>query len=205
MVAQSKGMTPADQTQVSSILEFWFGKPQLDDSYEQRRNYWFSKQLEFDAAIRRQFLGLYEQAAAGELESWSQTPEGSLALILIFDQFPRNMFRDSPQAFATDSRALALARQAVSAGFDHQLTPLQRIFLYLPFEHSEQLADQTESLRLFKQLCTAAPELSDIWDYALRHQAVIERFGRYPHRNAILGRDTTPEEAAFLQQPGSRF
>lgn len=191
--------------QIQAVLEFWFGLPGVDDSYEHRRKFWFGKQPEFDTAIRQQFLRLYEQAAAGELDRWPETPEGRLALILVLDQFSRNMFRDTPQAFATDSKALALAQQGVSAGFDHHLTPLQRIFFYLPFEHSEQLADQIESLKLFDRLRIDAPELSDVWDYALRHQAVIKRFGRFPHRNAILGRGSTPEEAAFLQQPGSSF
>lgn len=189
---------------VQSVLRFWFGAAG-ETSYQERRKFWFGKQPELDAAIREQFRSLYEQAASGELQDWSQSPEGCLALILLLDQFSRNMFRDSPQAFATDAQALALAQQAVAAGFDQALTPLQRIFLYLPFEHSERLADQTHSVELFERLYQRAPELSDVWDYAQRHQAVIEQFGRFPHRNAILGRDTTAEEAEFLQQPGSRF
>ncbi len=189
---------------IQSVLRFWFGEAG-EASYQERRRFWFGKQPEFDAAIREQFRQLHEQAASGQLKDWSQKPEGCLALILLLDQFSRNMFRDSPQAFATDAQALALAQQAVAAGFDQALTPLQRIFLYLPFEHSEQLADQTRSVELFEQLYQQAPALSDVWDYAQRHQAVIKQFGRFPHRNAILGRDTTAEEAEFLQQPGSRF
>ncbi len=194
-------MTRAPETQ--AVLRFWFGEP--PQSYAERRKLWFGKQPEFDATIRQQFQQLYEQAATGALDGWAQAPQGCLALILILDQFSRNMFRDKPQAFATDAKALALAWQAVDADFDRELTPLQRIFLYLPFEHSEQIADQAQSVQRFEQLYLEQPELMDVWGYAKRHQAVVEQFRRFPHRNAILGRETTPAEAEFLQQPGSSF
>lgn len=191
---------------ITAILNFWFGDPGTESaSYEQRRRFWFGKAPEFDQAIREQFQPVYAQAAAGQLNHWQDTPEGSLALILVLDQFSRNMFRDTAQAFATDSQALAAAKRAIAHGFDQQLPPIQRIFLYLPLEHSEEIADQQQSVEQFRQLAAASPDLQDTFDYALRHQSVIERFGRFPHRNRLLGRDTTPEEAEFLTQPGSSF
>lgn len=189
-----------------AILQFWFGDLQSESSsYAQRRKLWFGKQPEFDAAIRQQFQPIYEQAAAGTLDVWQQTPLGCLALILLLDQFSRNMFRDTPQAFATDRQALQFARFAVAQGFDRQLLPIQRMFIYLPFEHSEDPEFQRQSVKLSQQLAGEAPELADVADYALRHQAVIERFGRFPHRNRILGRASTPAEIEFLKQPGSSF
>jgi uncharacterized protein (DUF924 family) len=191
---------------ITAILNFWFGDSGTEStSYEQRRRFWFGKTPEFDQAIREQFHAVYAQAAAGQLDHWQDTPEGSLALILVLDQFSRNMFRDTAQAFATDPQALAAAKRAIARGFDQQLLPIQRIFLYLPLEHSEDLADQQQSVEQFRQLIAASPDLQDTFDYALRHQSVIERFGRFPHRNRLLGRDTTPEEAEFLTQPGSSF
>jgi uncharacterized protein (DUF924 family) len=191
---------------VQTILKFWFGDPAVEATdYASRRKLWFGKQPEFDAAIRQQFQPIYEQAASGALDDWQQTPEGCLALLILLDQFPRNLFRDQPQAFATDAKALAVAQQAVEQGFDRQLDPIQRVFVYLPFEHSEDPQFQQQSVALFDQLQTAAPELADTYDYALRHQAVIDRFGRFPHRNEVLGRVNTPEEAEFLTQPGSSF
>lgn len=187
-----------------AILQFWFGEPGSEAaSYNQRRKVWFGKQPEFDALICQQFQAVYKQAVVGELENWQQTPQGCLALIIVLDQFPRNMFRGTPQAFAADFQALRSAQFAIEQGFDHQLVPIQRIFMYLPFEHSEDLVQQQRSVELFHQLSTEAPELADVHDYALRHQAVIQKFGRFPHRNVILGRESTAAELAFLQQPGS--
>lgn len=192
-------------SQVQAILKFWFGDSPQESSYEQRRQLWFRKRPEFDAEIRQRFADVYEQAATGALDAWQQAPLSCLALIIVLDQFPRNMFRDTPQAFATDAKALDVAQRAVAQGFDQQLRPLQRIFLYLPFEHSENLAHQHQSVELTRQLSAEAPELADVFDYAVRHQDVIERFGRFPHRNRILGRESTPEEIEFLKQPGSSF
>lgn len=192
------------ETAIESILRFWFGEPG-QDSYQQRRKIWFSKQPEFDQVLRQQFQPVYQQVAGGELSAWQTSAMGCLAQIIVLDQFPRNMFRNQPQAFATDSLALKLAQKTVAAGFDRQLDPLQRMFVYLPFEHSENLADQNQSVAQFQQLIAAAPELTDVLDYAIRHRAVIQRFGRFPHRNAILGRASTPEEIEFLKQPGSSF
>jgi uncharacterized protein (DUF924 family) len=189
--------------QAEAILEFWFGKPDEAD-YGKSRKVWFTKNPEFDDEVRSRFLNVHNQAAAGELDDWNATPQGCLALIILLDQFPRNMFRGQPQAFATDPQALAYARHAVTQGFDKELPKLQRWFVYLPFEHSENLADQRQCVELCEQLGDE-PEMREAIDYAYRHLRVIERFGRFPHRNQILGRETTPEEAEFLKQPGSSF
>ncbi|AFZ19488.1 hypothetical protein Mic7113_3770 [Allocoleopsis franciscana PCC 7113] len=185
------------------ILDFWFGQPD-EDGYGKSRKIWFIKNPEFDEEVRSRFLPTYQQAAAGELDSWKASPHTCLALILLLDQFPRNLFRGQPQAFATDSLALAYAQHAVANGFDQELLPIQRQFIYLPFEHSENLAHQHQCLELFSTL-KDEPECVSGIDYAHRHFQVIERFGRFPHRNQILGRETTPEEGEFLKQPGSSF
>lgn len=191
---------------IQTILTFWFGDPAVEATdYASRRKFWFGKQPDFDAAIQQQFQEVYDQAAQGQLDDWLQTPEGCLALLIVLDQFSRNLFRDQPQAFAADVRALSIAQQVVTQGFDRQLAPIQRVFVYLPFEHSENFQHQRQSVARFEQLQAEAPELADTYDYAVRHQAVIERFGRFPHRNKILGRVSTPEEAEFLTQPGSSF
>ena len=185
------------------VLEFWFGAPDSPE-FGRPRTPWFVKSAQFDALIRDRFLVTHEAAAAGALDAWSSRPLAALALAVVLDQFPRNMFRGTPRAFATDARALALARDAVQRGFDAVLLPVQRWFVYLPFEHAEDLAMQGKSLRLFERLATDAAGAGTL-TYAMRHYAVIERFGRFPHRNAILGRASTPEELAFLAQPGSSF
>lgn len=183
---------------VQEILQFWFGeilKP---------RKEWFIKNPDFDEAIRSRFLTTYEQAATEPFDCWLDSPESGLALVIVLDQFPRNLFRGQPKAFATDSKALSVAQIAIEKGFDRQLPGVQRFFFYLPFEHSENLAHQNQAVQLFEQF-QDDPDLQDTYDYALRHRAVIERFGRFPHRNTILGRASTPEEIEFLKQPGSSF
>lgn len=185
------------------ILDFWFGQPDEED-YGKSRKIWFIKNPEFDEEVRSRFFPTYQQAASGELDSWKASPQTCLALILLLDQFPRNLFRGQPQAFATDSLALAYAQHAVANGLDKDLLPIQRQFIYLPFEHSENLTHQHQCLELFSTL-KDEPECVSSVDYARRHFQVIERFGRFPHRNEILGRETTPEEAEFLKQPGSSF
>ena len=191
---------------VQAVLNFWFGDPTSpESSYTQRRKLWFIKSEETDETIRQEFMPLYAQAATGELDSWDTEPRSCLALLLILDQFPRNLFRDTPRAFATDEKALAIAKRAVDRGFDKKLTLVQRLFMYLPLEHSENLEDQHRSVALVKTLKDEDAALEDAYDYALRHRDVIQRFGRFPHRNAILGRESTAEEQDFLQQPGSRF
>lgn len=190
-------------SQVNEILEFWFGNPESAD-YGKQRKQWFTKNPTFDNDVRSQFLNDYQQAAAGQLDNWKTSPQSCLALIILLDQFPRNMFRGQPQAFATDSKALETAEHAIDWGFDQELLPIQRWFIYLPFQHSENLKHQHQSVELFSTL-KDDPNCAEGIDYANRHLRVIERFGRFPHRNSILGRQTTPEEAEFLKQPGSSF
>lgn len=189
------------------ILTFWFGTPETgDDVYSIRRKLWFRKNPEVDQQIRDQFLPIYEKAAfSSSLDDWQTTARGALALIIVLDQFPRHLFRNNPQAFATDGKARAIAKGAIANRSDQQIPPLQQHFIYMPLEHSEDLDDQMLSVALFRQLAESCPKLADAYDYALRHKAVIESFGRFPHRNAILGRNTTPDEAEFLKKPGSSF
>lgn len=190
-------------SQFEEVLDFWFGKPNDEDCGKPRKA-WFIKNPEFDEEVRSRFLSTYYQAAAGELDHWKELPRSCLALIILLDQCPRNLFRGQPQAFATDSKALSIAQHAVSQGFDKKLLPVQRWFIYLPFEHSENLEHQRYCTELFSTL-KDDPDSSDTIDYAYRHMEVIERFGRFPHRNKILGRESTPEEEEFLKQPGSSF
>ncbi|MBI2313264.1 MAG: DUF924 domain-containing protein [Betaproteobacteria bacterium] len=184
------------------ILDFWFGT--AAEGPPGPRKLWFSKNPAVDTEIRERFLDDYGLAAEGKLPGWQAAPEPCLALILLLDQFPRNMFRDTPLAFATDPLALAAAKQAVGAGFDTGMPNLRRMFLYLPFEHSEALADQDEAVRRLEAV-KGDPQMAAALDYAHRHREVIRRFGRFPHRNAILGRESTAEEREFLRQSGSSF
>lgn len=200
-MSQNLTLEPA----AAEVLTFWFGAPGEDTSYAACRKLWFGKAPEFDRAIAERFRSLIEQAAAGQLDSWQRTSQGALALLILLDQFPRNLYRGTPQAFASDLKALAVAKTAIDRKFDQELAPLQRIFVYLPLEHSEMLPNQMRSVALFEKLSADAPELQDTFDYAIKHRDVIDRFGRFPHRNAILGRFSTPEEIEFLQQPGSSF
>lgn len=188
------------------ILRFWFGDPEdPDGEYGQQRKVWFKKDPGFDDRIRRCFLTDYEQAAAGELVTWRHEPRPCLALVILLDQFPRNLFRGDARSFASDRAARDTAYYALAQGYDQQVLPVERIFFYLPLEHSENLADQDRSVELVRSLQATHPEFEPSLDYALRHRDVIQRFGRFPHRNKILGRETTSEEAEFLQRPGSRF
>ena len=190
-------------TSPAQVLEFWFGAPGSPEAQHARRE-WFAKDAAFDAEIGRRFGATIEAALAGALEGWAQAPHPALALIVVLDQFTRNVFRDTPRAFSGDPAALALARSVVDRGWHEQLAPLQRVFVYLPFEHSEDIVDQCESLRLFG-LLRDDPQAGGMLEWAIKHYDVVERFGRFPHRNAILGRESTPQELAFLAQPGSRF
>ncbi|YAF97277.1 MAG: DUF924 family protein [Nodularia sp. CChRGM 3473] len=190
-------------SQAKTILEFWFGDPEEPD-YGKPRAFWFTEKSEFDRELRNQFLPDYQKAAAGYLDDWIDAAETCLALILLLDQFPRNMFRGTPEAFATDWEALSAAQHAVVQGYDRQFLPVQRWFIYLPFEHSENPAHQHQCVKLFQQL-SHDPDSAKAIEYSLRHQEIIARFGRFPHRNSILGRTSTPEEKEFLQQLGSIF
>lgn len=183
----------------AEVLHFWFG----DAAALRVREEWFRKSEAFDESVRSRFGDTIERALARELDGWSATVSGTLALILVLDQFTRNAFRDTPRAFAGDAQALAHAGRLVYRGRDRDLAPLRRWFVYMPFEHSESLVDQYEAVRLFGAL--ARDGLRDPLDWAFKHLDVVRRFGRFPHRNSILGRDSTPAEIEFLKSPGSRF
>jgi len=185
----------------NDVLTFWFG---AEADRGKNRADWFQKNPSFDDAIRARFLPLYEHAAAGHLQDWLQNAVDCLALIILLDQFPRNMFRNSYRAFAADHLAREAARHALKNGFDLELAPVERMFVYLPLEHSESLADQEQCLKLMKAL-DVFPETHDMHVWAEKHRVIIERFGRFPHRNALLNRQSTPEEIEFLKQPGSGF
>jgi uncharacterized protein (DUF924 family) len=191
------------QETVQEVLAFWFGDPGSPERGKPRAQ-WFRKDDAFDDEIRRRFGEAVEVALAGGLGEWCTNAEGSLARILLLDQFTRNIFRGTARAFAGDQRALATAEEAVARGFDRELTARERWFMYMPFEHAENVKAQHRSLQLFGAL---AQELGDddplVW--ARKHAEVIFRFGRYPHRNAILGRPSTPEEEAYLREPGAGF
>jgi len=179
--------------QPATVLDFWFG-PGMG------MQQWFEVDPAFDARVRETLGPLGARAAAGELDGWTDRAEGALALVLLLDQFPRNAHRGTPAAWAQDARARAAARRALHAGHDLAFDRPQRLFLYLPFEHSEELADQFLSEALFG---TFGDE--DLRFYARRHREIVERFGRFPHRNQVLGRTTTAEEARFLEEPHSSF
>ncbi len=181
----------------SEILNFWFaGDPST------RRAVWFQKSDAFDAGCRA-FIGAHNAAKRAELDHWAATAEGTLALLILLDQLSRNLHRGSPEAFAADPKARGIATAAIAQGFDQALTPVQRMFVYLPFEHSEDPADQDRSVALFESLHGGLGD--ETIDYATRHRDVIRRFGRFPHRNAALGRANTPAEEAYLAEPGAGF
>ncbi len=192
-------MTPQD------ILDFWFGAPGSPDAGQPRRA-WFVKKDAFDATIRERFGAAIDAALAGGLREWDEAgPQGVLARLLVLDQFTRNAWRNTPRSFAGDALALAAARALVDSGADRALAPWERAFAYMPFEHAEDAYMQERAVELFSALAAEHPGFDEMLDYAHRHRGVIARFGRFPHRNAILGRASTPEEADFLKQPGSRF
>jgi uncharacterized protein (DUF924 family) len=184
-------MTPtATLAHPADVVAFWFA-PDV-------RTLWFAATPEFDAALRARFLSTYQAAAADQLADWETTAEGALALVIVLDQFPLNLFRSQPESFATEAAARAVADRAIARGFDRAVPPIQRQFLYLPFMHSEALADQERSVRLYQQ-----PGLEEGLRFARHHCDLIRRFGRFPHRNAILGRTSTLEERAYLAAPGA--
>lgn len=194
-----------------SIITFWFGNSSDDATVaKQQSALWWAKRDETDALIRQRFEPSVIAAGKGELQDWTATPNGRLALIILLDQFTRNIYRDTPAAFSLDAQARALCLAGLEAGDDKALRAIQRVFFYLPLEHSENVEHQRRSVALFSALAAAAsaPEralFAGFADYAVKHQVIIDRFGRFPHRNAILGRPSTPEEVEFLKQPGSSF
>jgi uncharacterized protein (DUF924 family) len=187
-------LSEADRDVVGRVLDFWFAPG--------AEVHWFKRSEAFDRAVRDALADDHERAAAGAYDGWSESARGALALVLLLDQVPRNLFRGDARAFATDGRALAVARHALERGFDRRLaTQAQRMFLYLPLEHSERLADQEDCCRLMAVL-----DENDKWaEFAEKHHEVIARFGRFPHRNAALGRESSAAETVFLTQPGSSF
>ena len=176
----------------NDVLAFWFDELSPAD--------WFKKDDALDSKIREKFDGLHKRAAACELNDWRESAEGALAEIIVLDQFSRNLHRNSAQAFAQDSLALALSQEAIAKGFDKQLQPPKLAFLYFPFMHSESSVIHERAMELFK-----APGLEYNFEFEKQHKAIIDRFGRYPHRNELLGRRSTPEEEEFLKNPGSSF
>ena len=194
-----------------SVLDFWFGTfGSASEIAGRQRKLWFGKMAENDQAVDERFSATLAAASAGKLDHWANSPRGRLALVIVLDQFPHHIFRDQAKAFATDPQALALSLAALKANEDLQLTPIERVFLYLPLEHAESSEMQARSVSLYAALANdAAADERDLFagflDYARKHRDIVERFGRFPHRNAILGRPSTPAELEFLEQPGSRF
>jgi len=178
-------MTSGDTPTPAEILAFW---------REAGRDRWYEKDDAFDAEVRRRYLDVWQQAAAGELAAWEASDDGALALTIVFDQFPRNMFRGDAQAFSSDAKAREVARRAIARGADARVDPVLLEFFYIPFMHSESLRDQRRCVELFRHSPNA-----DSLKYAEQHADIIRRFGRFPHRNRVLGRATTPEEQAFLE------
>ena len=200
-----------DIRSADSILEFWFGTDPDDDATAKAQGkLWWAKNPAVDGEIRTRFGATVQAAAFGGCADWAATPRGRLALIILFDQFPRNMHRNSPRAFAYDSEARRLALEGIAARADQALRPIERVFCYLPLEHSEDLAHQDQCVALYVALAAGVPPalratFAGYVDFAERHRAIIRRFGRFPHRNAALGRTSTAEEIAFLKEPGSSF
>jgi uncharacterized protein (DUF924 family) len=193
------------------LLDWWFGNFETPGEVAaQQGKLWFGKRDSQDLEARTRFGDQVEQALAGGLTEWMQCPEGWLALVLLLDQLPRMIFRDTPKAFSGDPQAQTLVAQGIAADFDRQLRPIQRVFIYLVFEHSENLAVQNEGVWRYIELVAQQPDgdralFADYLDYAEKHQKIIAQFGRFPHRNAVLGRESTAQELAFLSKPGSRF
>lgn len=187
------------------VLDFWF-LPEGSPGFGEQRAEWFRKDDAFDAAISTRFGATLEQAVAGGLREWDQEgARGTLARIIVLDQFARNAWRGTPASFSGDALALAAAQALVDSGADQALLPVQRWFAYMPFEHAEDARMQERSVALFGALAEQHPGFDGVLDYAHRHRGVIARFGRFPHRNPILGRASTPEETDYLAQPGSGF
>jgi len=194
-----------------SILDFWFGDAlESPEATTARNALWFRKDSAFDERIRERFGDLPARASRGEFDSWRRAARPSLALVLVLDQFPRNLYRGSPQAFACDPMAKEVAETAIESRLDSELAPLETVFLYLPLEHAEDLASQERCVSLFKALFERAPagrqsQFESFLTFAIRHRDIISRFGRFPHRNAILGRPSTSEELSYLESGGDAF
>ena len=196
---------------IDDILDFWFGTSDSTLTINSQQSaLWWSKNEQVDEQISHRFLPVLNAVSQGQMESWNNTPKGMLASIICLDQFPRNIFRGEAESFAYDGTALRLARDLTEKTWDKELPDIYRVFAYLPFEHSENFEDQKMSLQLYHGLRQdVSQELGQIfdgfYDFALKHYQIIDRFGRFPHRNTIVGRESTVEEQQFLSQPGSSF
>ena len=196
---------------IDTILTYWFGaSPDTAALAKDRADLWWSKNAAFDSEIRERFESTVQSAGDGHLDPWLAEPRGRLALIILTDQFPRNIYRDSPRAFAFDANALEWSLAGIEQGHDRLLRPIERVFFYLPLEHSERLEHQERSVRLFGELVPLVgreqqENFEQYLNLAVRHRDIVARYGRFPHRNRILGRPSTPEELSFLSQPGSSF
>jgi uncharacterized protein (DUF924 family) len=199
---------------IEAVLRYWFADADVSPltlaAMRGRIGHWFAESREIDEHVRAHFMPELEAAAEGRLDAWAETPRGRLALVVVCDQFPRNAYRGSPKAFALDARALALTEQGIAAGVDREFNAAHRVAFYLPIMHAEDVEQQRRSLDLYRRIreessAELEPVLSLVGEAAQRHARIVERFGRYPHRNAVLGRETTPEEAEFMAQPGSSY
>lgn len=192
-----------------ALLDYWLGPlGEHGFSDEAHRRRWFEKNQTFDESLRERFGELHAEGARGELDHWRQTPRGRIALVILLDQLSRNLYRDTPEMYACDETALAVAREAIDAGDEAVLAPQERYFLYMPFMHAEDPEAQARCVELFECTQKELPaEHADRFDpkWAVMHKEIVDRFGRFPHRNELLGRECTEEEAAFLEQPGSSF
>lgn len=190
-----------------AVLTFWFGNAEGEEPSAPTKKQWWVKSADFDARIRDAFGDLHAALRAGDAQGWPDTPRGCLARVIVFDQFSRNMFRNTPEAFATDDLALATTDAILERDLLTQLGPHEQLFALMPLMHAESRERQAQSVAQFEALCArvGGDAFAQNVDFALRHKRIIDRFGRYPHRNAILGRTSTPEELAFLQEPGSSF
>ena len=206
-------MEPATGPHIDEVIAFWFGTVEVPPPAIVAR--WYAKDAAFDAEIRNRFGDLHAAAEHGELSDWRGSARGDLALLVVLDQFSRNLFRDDARAFQHDAAALAVARELLRSNRSRALTYHQRVVALLPFQHAEDRAVQADGVAAYEALAAEARAanapaavvsvIENSLDYAKRHQVIVERFGRFPHRNAVLGRDSTPEELAFLQEPGSSF
>jgi len=194
-----------------AVLDFWFGAPgTANEIAERQRNLWFGKSAANDQQVAERFAETLIAAGKGELDSWMHSPRALLALIVVLDQFPHHIHRNHGQSFAYDAQSLALTQGMIQRGDDVRVAPIERVFVYLPLEHAESMAMQDVSVALYAKLAAEADPAEQglfegFLDYARKHREVVARFGRFPHRNELLGRPSTPDEITFLQQPGSRF
>lgn len=197
--------------EAETVLQFWFADVRsCPEGFEQRKRFWFSPSPRADAMLRERFADAVTQALGGELDHWATQAGGNLALVLMLDQFPRNIHRGSPRAFAADARALVWARRGIEQGHDLELSVVERGFLYMPFQHSEDVSVQRESVELYDRLRRTAPRqwvaaAKSFARFAREHKTIIDKFGRFPHRNQILGRPSTDEERRYLADGASRY